>query len=97
MTFLNIPFIRKSILFLAAAMLSVSAMAADFAKTKALAERGDADAQFMTGAMYHEGVGVRQDYAKAAKWVEKSAKQGDARAQFNLGMMYKEGKGVRQD
>lgn len=62
-----------------------------------LAKQGNAEAQFNLGWMYYNGYGVRQDHAKAAKWLEKAAAQNDASAQFLLGGMYKFGDGVRQD
>lgn len=97
MTFLNTSLIRKLALFLAAAMLSFSAMAADFNQTQRLANQGIAEAQARLGAMYFEGKGVRQDYAKAAVWHEKAANQGNVDAQFIIGGMYYEGKGVSKN
>uniref|UniRef100_UPI0025971FFC tetratricopeptide repeat protein n=1 Tax=uncultured Psychrobacter sp. TaxID=259303 RepID=UPI0025971FFC len=97
MTFLNTSLIRKSILFFVAAILSVSAMAADFNQTQTLANQGDASAQHNLGWMYKNGEGVRQDYAKAVEWYTKAANQGNASAQYNIGLMYYGGEGVRQD
>lgn len=97
MTLLNTSFIRKLILFLAAAMLSVSAMAADFNQTQRLANQGDASAQFKLGVMYDEGESVHQDSVKAFEWYEKAANQGIAEAQFNLGNAYYKGEGLRQN
>src|SRR5437870_9421723 len=57
----------------------------------------DAEAQFNLGVMYHEGRGVSQDDAEAAKWYRQAAAQGYADAQFNLGVMYDEGQGVAHD
>jgi TPR repeat protein len=62
-----------------------------------LAERGDAHAEFMLGAMYNFGEGVLQDYARASLWYRKAADQGVAGAQYNLGVMYDTGQGVTQD
>ena len=61
------------------------------------AERGDAQAQGGLGAMYYDGQGVTQDYAKAREWFEKAAAQGEAGAQYNLGVMYGNGQGVAQN
>ena len=97
MTFPNTSIIRKSTIFLAAAMLSFSAMAADFDQTQRLANQGDVDSQFNLGLMYSQGEGVRQDYSKARQWYEKAANQGSAEAQANLGYIYQYGEGVRQD
>ena len=64
---------------------------------KEKAEQGDAGAQLRLGAMYHQGEGVPQDFAEAAKWYRQAAEQGDAGAQFRLGAMYDQGQGVPQD
>ena len=57
-----------------------------------LAERGDANAQYNLGVMYHSGQGVTQDYRQAVVWWRKAAEQGLAAAQHNLGGMYDTGK-----
>ncbi len=72
-------------------------MASDFNQTQRLPSQDDASAQFNFGVMYYQSEGVRQNYAKAVKWYQKSAKQGYALAQQNLGVMYSKGKGVRQN
>ena len=63
MPLLETSLIRKTTLFLIAAMLSVSAMALDFNQTQQLANQGDASAQFIIGSIYYEGEGVQQNYA----------------------------------
>lgn len=97
MTLLITSLIRKTTLFLVAATLSVSAMAAELSQIQREANQGDAQAQAFLGAIYAQGEGVRQDYSKSAQWFEKSANQGNAGAQLILGSMYYDGKGVRQD
>lgn len=62
-----------------------------------LAEQGDANAEFVLGAMYHFGAGVLQDHVRAGIWYRKAADQGVAGAQYNLGVMYDTGQGVPQD
>ena len=69
----------------------------DYQMMLALAQRGNAKAQYGLGLMYHEGYGVSQDYMEAVKWYRKAAQQGDASAQFLLGGMYTQGEGVPQD
>ena len=69
----------------------------DFATARMAADQGVAKAQNNLGNMYYHGLGVAQDYAKAAKWYRKAADQGHANAQFNLGGMYVNGQGVRLD
>ena len=64
---------------------------------KALAEQGDAEAQFGLGLMYRNGQGVTQDDKEAVKWYRLAAEQGYADAQFALGQMHLKGQGVIQD
>ena len=45
-----------------------------------LADRGNADAQFMLGYMYASGKGVLQDYIQAHLWFNLAAAQGKDRA-----------------
>lgn len=71
--------------------------AAAFAEFMALAERGQAKAQFNLGFMYEKGLGAPADDGEAMKWYRKAAEQGHAGAQNNLGVMYETGKGVPQD
>jgi TPR repeat protein len=71
--------------------------AAALAKFKPLAERGNAQAQFNLGVMYHQGQGVSQDDKEAAVWWSKAAEQGHAEAQDNLGFRYARGQGIVQD
>ena len=59
-----------------------------------LAEQGDALAQSLIGAMYHEGIGIPQNDKEAVKWYRKAAEQGIASAQHDLGAMYAKGEGV---
>jgi TPR repeat protein len=63
----------------------------------ALAEQGDASAQYNLGQMYDKGQGVIQDYKEAMKWFRRSAEQGITKAQNNFGVVYAKGKGVGQD
>ena len=57
-------------------------IAGDYAKAyrefKALADQGQAFAQYAIGSMYYLGKGVPKDYAEAAKWFRKAAAQGHA-------------------
>ena len=65
--------------------------------TKALAERGQANAQLNLGYMYDTGKGVAQNDAEAVKWYQRAADQGLALAQGTLGAMYAKGRGVPQN
>lgn len=64
---------------------------------RALAERGDAEAELKLSSMYYHGQGVPQDYSQALFWDRKAADQGSAKAQYAIGYFYHYGKGVRQD
>jgi TPR repeat protein len=61
---------------------------------KALADQGDADAQYNLGIMYDNGEGVPENDAEAVKWYRKAAEQGVASAQNYLGFNYRTGEGV---
>jgi uncharacterized protein len=62
------------------------------------AAAGDAEAQFSLGKNYEAGrSGLKQDYAIAASWYQKSADQGNAYAQASLGILYHSGKGLPHD
>ncbi len=91
---MNRKLLRLIVLLLAAFTLGPS-HAFSMDEPKALstlrqkAEAGDAWGQDLLGTIYYYGaLGVRQDYAKAAKWFRLSAQQGDAEAQYYLGREY---------
>ncbi len=81
----------------AASLYSQKSYTAAFREFLALAQNGDMDAQQAVGLMYERGRGVKQDYAKAALWYERSARQGHEIAAGNLGVQYRDGHGVRQN
>jgi hypothetical protein len=68
-----------------------------FDQVKALADKGDAEAQIELATMYAAGDGVTRDLAKAAKLHRKAAEQGNARAQCLLGLDYAGGEGVKRN
>jgi TPR repeat protein len=53
-----------------------------------LAEQGNVEAQLRLGLMYHKGLGVTADSAKAMKWLRLAADQENAQAQFVLATIY---------
>ncbi len=61
------------------------------------AAQGSKEAYTLMGEIYEEGLGVAQDYAKAADNYAKAADLGDANAQFSLGTLVAEGRGVKKD
>ena len=54
---------------------------------QALADEGDAKAQYNLGLMYASGDGVKYDASQAASWYKKSADQGYKEAQYALAVM----------
>jgi TPR repeat protein len=56
--------------------------------------RGDKVAQYKTGVIYEQGIGVEQNQTQAVLWYEKSAWQGYRDAQYNLALMNASGRGV---
>ena len=87
----------RYLLILTALLSFQSVNALDFDETKALADQGDAIAQYNVGFMYDTGNGVPENDAEAVKWYRKAADQGNAKAQSNLGLMYAKGEGVPEN
>lgn len=48
---------------------------ATFTKVQPLAQQGFAEAEYILGTLYHDGVGTAQDWDKARHWYQKAAKQ----------------------
>ena len=82
---------------IAVAPVGVDAQAPDLEEMRALAEQGDASAQYRLGIMYEDGRGVPEDDAEAVRWYRLAADQGLVDAQSNLGMMYANGEGVPEN
>ena len=55
---------------------------------RALAERGNAEAQLNLGQAYAYGQGVTQDGAEALRWYRLAADQGHVLGHYGLGVMY---------
>lgn len=64
---------------------------------KMAAEQGHVSAELNLGVMYHQGLGVKQDYVEAIKWYKKAADNSNTKAQLNLGILYDTGKGVEKN
>lgn len=61
-------------------------------------KRGDPEAPLALGELYARGLGVRQDYARAAELYRTAANFGrNAQAQYLLGELYTYGRGVPND
>lgn len=70
---------------------------AALAETQALADAGDAEAQFKLGNVYAAGIEVPNDFTEAAKWFRKAGDQGHAKALYFLGVIYTNGFSVPVD
>ena len=63
---------------------------------EALAHEGNAEAMFLLGTAYAEGLGRAQNLSAGARWYRLAAEKGHTLAQHNLGNVYFEGIGVQQ-
>jgi TPR repeat protein len=93
---------KTALIILFALCLGMSEVKAEtdkefYEKLKALAEKGDARAQFNIGKLLDEGRGVKRNPKLSVAWYRKAAKQGNADAQTNLGLNYALGEGVKKD
>jgi uncharacterized protein len=62
--------------------------AATFNAMVALANKGDAEAQYHAGMMHNNGIGTRQDPKQAFEWFQKSTASGDPLGAYKLGCYY---------
>jgi S1-C subfamily serine protease len=69
----------------------------EFNETKALAERGDAEEQFLLGYYYDRGINVEKDVVEATKWYRRAAEQGLKEAQVQFGLKCSNGVGTPKD
>jgi hypothetical protein len=60
------------------------------------AEKGNAEAQYFLGYMYHYGE-IPENDAEAVRWYRLAAEQGHVYAQYNLADMYDYGQGVPEN
>lgn len=67
------------------------------AQLRTAAEAGDTAAQYALALRHHQGQGVTQDFATAARWLAQAANAGHAPAQNLLGRYYFEGLGGPRD
>ena len=70
---------------------------AAFATMGPLAEQGNAQAQYMMGVLYSQGLAVAEDRAAAADWFRRAAKHDHVEAQVELAHRYRDGDGVPRD
>jgi uncharacterized protein len=62
--------------------------AATFNAMVALANKGDAEAQYHVGMMYNNGIGTQQDLRQAFEWFQKSTASNDPLGAYKLGCYY---------
>lgn len=62
-----------------------------------LATAGNVDAQIALAGMYRQGIGVKQDLARAVELYRAAARQGHVSGQLNLGDLYATGTGLKRD
>jgi hypothetical protein len=62
-----------------------------------MAEKGVSNAQYNVGLMYHNGLGVTQNYNEAYKWLLVSSEQGNLNSIRLLSTMYALGNGIPKD
>lgn len=66
-------------------------------RIESLADEGVAEAVFLMGTAYDEGLGKTADIATAVQWYRRAANLGHGLARHNLGNVYFEGRGVAQN
>ena len=49
------------------------------------------------GVLYHQGLGVKQNYAEARSWYQRAADGGYASGFYNLGLLHQDGLGVEKN
>lgn len=69
----------------------------DIPSLKALAEKGNAEAEFQLAEKYYYEEGIEIDYAQSFKWASRSAAQDNPKAKYRLGSLYIQGRGVAKD
>jgi TPR repeat protein len=73
---------------LAFSMPAAASEADTFNAMVALANKGDAEAQYHAGMMHNNGIGTQQDPKQAFAWFQKSTASGDPLGAYKLGCYY---------
>ena len=87
----------KTLLLLLLLLPALAFAQSDFEVTKALAEQGDAIAQYNLGVMYIEGRGISEDGIEGVKWFRLAAEQGLSEAMHGIGSTYAYGLGAPEN
>jgi hypothetical protein len=86
---MNMKFIALAFSCLLLLSMPVSANdAGTFHAMVALANKGDAEAQYHVGMMYNNGIGTQQDPRQAFEWFQKSTASNDPLGAYKLGCYY---------
>ncbi len=64
---------------------------------KAMADKGEMNAQFSLAVMYYQGNGMMSNMRESQKWMRKAALQNHNQAQYNLALMIANGQGSNAD
>jgi len=84
----------KIVLFFIVICLSTGLQAQISNELRTAAERGDKEAQYKLGNIYHQDAAkTTRDFTQAVYWYRKAAEQGHAAAQYYLGFFYENGYG----
>lgn len=86
-----------SLLAAAPAAAQPSQVDSEFYRLQAMAQRGDAEAQYLLGLRYDRGGFSMPDYVEALSWYRRAAAQNHRDAAFALGLMYLRAEGVQQN
>ena len=62
-----------------------------------LANEGVSNAQYNVGLMYHNGLGTKQDFKQAYKWLLKSSEEGNLNSIRLISTMYALGNGIKKN
>ena len=62
-----------------------------------LANEGVSNAQYNVGLMHHNGLGTKQDFKQAYKWLLKSSEQGNLNSIRLISTMYALGNGINKN
>ena len=73
---------------LAFSMPATASEADTFNAMVALANKGDAEAQYHVGMMHNNGIGTQKDPKQAFEWFQKSTASGDPLGAYKLGCYY---------
>ncbi|MCL2812846.1 MAG: TIR domain-containing protein [Clostridia bacterium] len=78
--------------------MSIEISDQDFARLlREKARAGDPEFKYGIGYCYYRGIGIKESYIEALKWIKPAAEQGHVDAQFHLGYMLSLGEGISSD